>query len=103
MRTSGDDIPERAIVAGKSSDGGNLFVGKAHCEGGLFPGKVNPDHECCYISYYKEGHMKQCSQCPLAWFEIYESQSESKNNCLTIDILNVEYMYIECRIYVHWI
>ena len=51
MRTSGDDIPERAVVAGESSDGGNLYVGRAHYEGGLFPGKVNPDHDCCYISY----------------------------------------------------
>ena len=51
VRTSGDDIPERAVVAGESSDGGPLYVGRAHHEGGLYPGKVNPDHNCCYVAY----------------------------------------------------
>ena len=46
-----DDIPERAVVAGESSDGGPLYVGRAHHDGGLYPGKVNPDHNCCYIAY----------------------------------------------------
>ena len=41
----------RAVVAGESSDGGPLYVGRAHHEGGLYPGKVNPDHNCCYIAY----------------------------------------------------
>ena len=39
------------MVAGESSDGGPLYVGRAHHEGGLYPGKVNPDHNCCYIAY----------------------------------------------------
>ena len=38
-------------MAGESSDGGPLYVGRAHHEGGLYPGKVNPDHNCCYIAY----------------------------------------------------
>ena len=39
------------MVAGESSDGGPLYVGRAHHDGGLYPGKVNPDHNCCYIAY----------------------------------------------------
>ena len=41
VRTSGDDIPDRAVVAGESSDGGPLYVGRAHHDGGLYPGKVD--------------------------------------------------------------
>ena len=40
VRTTKDNIPERAVVAGESSDGGPLYVGRAHHEGGLYPGKV---------------------------------------------------------------
>ena len=36
-----DNIPERAVVAGESSDGGPLYVGRAYHEGGLYPGKVH--------------------------------------------------------------
>merc|ERR1711973_115429 len=50
VRTSGDDIPTRAVVAGESSAGGPLYVGRAQHEGGLFPGKVNPEHNCCHIA-----------------------------------------------------
>merc|ERR1711953_919263 len=46
VRTGGDDIPELAVRAGTSSDGGPLYVGRAEHEGGLFPGKVNPEHDC---------------------------------------------------------
>ena len=35
-----DNIPERAMVAGMSSSGGPLYVGRAHHEGGLFPGQI---------------------------------------------------------------
>ena len=38
-----DDIPTRAVVAGESSAGGPLYVGRAHHEGGLFPGKQEYD------------------------------------------------------------
>ena len=58
MRTSGDDIPSRAVVAGEASDGGPLYVGRAEHEGGLFPGKVNPEHNCCYIAWGGEEHSK---------------------------------------------
>ena len=58
MRTSGDDIPARAVVAGEASDGGPLYVGRAEHEGGLFPGKVNPEHNCCYIAWGGEEHSK---------------------------------------------
>ena len=59
MRTSGDDIPERAVVAGESSAGGPLYVGRSEHEGGLFPGKVNPSHSCCYIAWGGAEHSKE--------------------------------------------
>ena len=59
VRTSGDDIPERAVVAGESSSGGPLYVGRSEHEGGLFPGKVNPSHSCCYIAWGGEEHSKE--------------------------------------------
>ena len=47
------------MAAGISSDGGLLYVGRAYHEGGLFPGKVNPDHKCCYIAWGGEEHIKE--------------------------------------------
>lgn len=48
---AGSDIPPNAIPAGESEDGEPLFVGRAHHEGTLTVGKVQPSHGACYISY----------------------------------------------------
>eukprot|EP00092_Neocalanus_flemingeri_P015416 GFUD01016684.1.p1 GENE.GFUD01016684.1~~GFUD01016684.1.p1 ORF type:complete len:183 (-),score=61.14 GFUD01016684.1:141-689(-) len=76
VRTSGDDIPERAVVAGESSAGGPLYVGRAEHEGGLFPGKVNPEHNCCYIAWGGGEHSKEeydilvaPRNCDLTWVD----------------------------------
>merc|ERR1711951_268036 len=59
-----------------SSDGGPLYVGRAEHEGGLFPGKVNPDHNTCYIAYGGEEIAKEYydilvapRNCDLAWVD----------------------------------
>eukprot|EP00091_Calanus_sinicus_P021613 TRINITY_DN648_c0_g1_i10.p1 TRINITY_DN648_c0_g1~~TRINITY_DN648_c0_g1_i10.p1 ORF type:complete len:155 (-),score=26.34 TRINITY_DN648_c0_g1_i10:145-609(-) len=76
VRTSGDDIPARAVVAGESSAGGPLYVGRAAHEDGLFPGKVNPEHNCCYIAWGGEEHSKDeydilvaPRNCDLTWVD----------------------------------
>jgi hypothetical protein len=48
---AGGAIPGNAIPAGESEDGEPLFVGRAHHEGSVTIGKVQPSHNVCYISY----------------------------------------------------
>jgi len=48
---TGSDIPPTALPAGESEDGEPLFVGRAHHEGTVTVGKVQPSHGVCYISY----------------------------------------------------
>ncbi|XP_050362317.1 uncharacterized protein LOC126781395 [Nymphalis io] len=52
IKTIRNEIPVGAIEGGYSEDGHEiLYVGRALCEGYLIPGKVQPSHNCCYISY----------------------------------------------------
>lgn len=44
-------IPPNAVPGGLTADGETLFVGRATHEGTLTVGKVQPSHQCCYISY----------------------------------------------------
>ncbi|XP_023341960.1 uncharacterized protein LOC111711763 isoform X2 [Eurytemora carolleeae] len=76
VRTSGDDIPPRAMEAGHDNEGRPLYVGRARHEGGLFPGKVNPRHNCCYIPWGGEEHSKEeydilvaPRNCDLTWVD----------------------------------
>jgi hypothetical protein len=51
MRSQGNSIPPQAVPAGETSGGEPLFVGRAHHEGTLTLGKVQPSHGVCYIPY----------------------------------------------------
>ncbi|XP_023245255.1 uncharacterized protein LOC106637623 isoform X2 [Copidosoma floridanum] len=42
-------VPPGAMVAGE--DGEPLYVGRAHHEGALLPGKVKPTHAVCYVPF----------------------------------------------------
>lgn len=44
-------VPPGAVVAGNSSHGEPLFIGRAHFQGSLTPGKVHRSHACLYIPY----------------------------------------------------
>lgn len=44
-------LPTNAVPGGMTADGETLFVGRAMHEGTITIGKVQPSHECCYISY----------------------------------------------------
>lgn len=52
----GTEMPADAMLGGE--DGEMLFVGRAHHEGGLLPGKVVPSHGCCYIAWGGAEHAK---------------------------------------------
>lgn len=44
-------VPEGAISAGSQSNGEPLYVGRAHYEGSLTPGKIHQSHNCLYIPF----------------------------------------------------
>ncbi|XP_011342741.1 uncharacterized protein LOC105282474 isoform X1 [Ooceraea biroi] len=53
---SGGMIPPGAVEGG--NDDGVLFVGRAHHEGALIPGKVKPSHSVCYVAWGGAEHGK---------------------------------------------
>lgn len=44
-------VPAGAVLAGNTVDGNPLFVGRAHHEGSLTPGKIHRNHGCIYIPF----------------------------------------------------
>lgn len=44
-------IPPDALVAGRTKDNEILYVGRAHYNFTLTPGKVHPSHGCLYIGF----------------------------------------------------
>ncbi|CAH0723654.1 unnamed protein product, partial [Brenthis ino] len=44
-------VPPNAVVAGNTSSGEPLYVGRAREQGSLTPGKVHPSHKAMYISF----------------------------------------------------
>lgn len=49
-------VPEGAVVAGNQSSGEPLYVGRAHHQGSLTPGKVHRSHGCLYIPFGGQEH-----------------------------------------------
>lgn len=47
----GGEIPMGAFHVGTAGNGEWLFVGRAHYQGSLTPGKVHPTHNCMYIPF----------------------------------------------------
>uniref|UniRef100_T1IXB6 Uncharacterized protein n=1 Tax=Strigamia maritima TaxID=126957 RepID=T1IXB6_STRMM len=66
-------VPDNAVQAGWDvSD--TIYVGRAHHEGEVIPGKVVPSHGCCYVAFGGEEHKKSqyevlCNpcNCSLEW------------------------------------
>lgn len=50
-QTSYGNIPPNAVLAGNTTTGERLFVGRAHHDGSLTVGKVHPAHGCLYIPF----------------------------------------------------
>lgn len=44
-------VPEGSISAGSQSNGEPLYVGRAHYQGSLTPGKIHQSHNCLYIPF----------------------------------------------------
>lgn len=44
-------VPEGAVVAGRTQQGEELYIGRAHYQGSLTPGKVHRSHGCLYIPF----------------------------------------------------
>ena len=51
VKTSKDSIPDNSFEAGRTEQGGKLFVGRAYHDQGMTVGKVQPEHSTCYIPY----------------------------------------------------
>jgi hypothetical protein len=51
IQCSGSDIPGLAFAAGETEDGEPLFIGRAHHEGTITVGKIQPSHGSCYIPF----------------------------------------------------
>ncbi|KAL1426167.1 hypothetical protein MTO96_018428 [Rhipicephalus appendiculatus] len=56
-------VPSGAIQGGVTSSGEPLYIGRAHHEGMLFVGMVQPSHKVAYIPYNGKGH-------PYAHYEV---------------------------------
>lgn len=78
---SGGMVPPGAVEGG--NDGETLFVGRAHHEGALIPGKVKPGHSVCYIPWGGGEHGKADYQVS-SWhhFEVF-----------TVGLLSFSYSY----------
>lgn len=49
--SSNGHVPEGAVLAGNTSTGEPLFIGRAHHEGSLTPGKIHRSHGCIYVPF----------------------------------------------------
>lgn len=49
--SSNGHVPAGAVLAGNQRTGEPLYVGRAHHEGALTPGKIHTGHGCLYIPY----------------------------------------------------
>lgn len=56
VHSSDGNVPQGAVVGGRTSSGEVLYVGRAsHC-GILTPGKVHPSHRCLYLPFGWKEH-----------------------------------------------
>ncbi|KAJ6225050.1 hypothetical protein RDWZM_003595 [Blomia tropicalis] len=49
--TADGDVPGNAVMGGNTSDGENLFIGRAFYEGSWVVGKVHPSHRVLYVPF----------------------------------------------------
>lgn len=73
---SGGMVPPGAVEGGNDEE--TLFVGRAHHEGALIPGKVKPGHCVCYIPWGGAEHGKTDYQVSDARRRILIARTEDK-------------------------
>jgi len=49
-------VPPGAVATGNTNQGEPLYIGRAHFQGSLTPGKVHRSHACLYIPYGGDEH-----------------------------------------------
>jgi len=49
-------VPPGAVTTGSTNQGEPLYIGRAHFQGSLTPGKVHRSHACLYIPYGGDEH-----------------------------------------------
>ncbi|CAO1428337.1 unnamed protein product [Diamesa hyperborea] len=49
--SSSGHVPDNAVLSGNEQTGEPLYVGRAHHDGSLTPGKIHQSHQCIYIAY----------------------------------------------------
>lgn len=51
MGSGSGHVPNGAVVAGNTSSGEQLYVGRAQVGGSLMTGKIQPSHNCIYVPF----------------------------------------------------
>lgn len=51
VHSSNGHVPNGAVLCGNTSTGEPLYIGRAHHEGSLTPGKIHRSHGCLYIPF----------------------------------------------------
>lgn len=59
VASSNGHVPDGAVSCGSQSNGESLFVGRAHLDGSLTPGKIHRSHGCLYIPFNGTEHSIQ--------------------------------------------
>jgi len=59
VQSASGHVPTGAVSAGNQSNGEPLYVGRAHFQGSLTPGKVHRSHGCLYIPFGGAEHSVQ--------------------------------------------
>lgn len=69
--SSNGHVPAGAVLCGNTSTGEPLYIGRAHHEGSLTPGKIHKTHGCLYIAF---GGMEHS----ILHYEVLVAQTRSK-------------------------
>ncbi|XP_055548324.1 natterin-4-like [Wyeomyia smithii] len=51
VSSSNGRVPKGAVEGGRTASKESLYIGRAHHEGSLTPGKIHPSHGCLYIPF----------------------------------------------------
>ena len=70
-------VPDNAVPSGNDPSGEVYYLGRAHHQNSLTPGKIHKTHQCLYIGY--DGHEIAIKQ-----YEVLVAQEKCKFLCFII-------------------